>query len=101
MDAAVLAAQPGGSWPLGSEPRASGRSGSAFGSAATCSSGSEDGGGDAQASGGGGEAGLVLAGGDLAGDRAELVAIVDSLARRVSRANSILDSSTGVSATFT
>src|SRR6185503_14709381 len=35
-------------------------------------SGAEDGGGDAQARGGGGEAGLVLAVGDLAGDRAEL-----------------------------
>src|SRR4051794_9092902 len=35
-------------------------------------SGAEDGGGDAQAGGGGGVAGLVLAGGDLAGDRAEL-----------------------------
>src|SRR4051794_2261562 len=35
-------------------------------------SGAEDGGGDAQAGGGGGVAGLVLAGGDLGGDRAEL-----------------------------
>src|SRR3954447_8669068 len=35
-------------------------------------SGAEDGGGDAQARGGGGVAGLVLAGGDLGGDRAEL-----------------------------
>src|SRR4051794_26195382 len=35
-------------------------------------SGAEDGGGDAQAGGGGGVAGLVLAGGDLVGDRAEL-----------------------------
>src|SRR3954453_13857473 len=36
-------------------------------------SGAEDGGGDAQAGGGRGVSGLVLAGGDLAGDGAELV----------------------------
>src|SRR3954468_11167427 len=35
-------------------------------------SGVEDGSGDAQPGGGGGVAGVVLAGGDLAGDRAEL-----------------------------